>query len=75
VLNILRRQAVEKATGLSRSSIYERMAQGDFPKPVPLGARAVGWLETEVMEWVRERIARRDEAWSAREEHGKGRRR
>jgi prophage regulatory protein len=73
VLNILRRNAVQKATGLSRSSIYERMAQGDFPKPIPLGPRAVGWVESEVMEWVRERIVRRDKGAARKSAKGKGR--
>jgi len=60
MVSILRRDAVERATGLSRSSIYELMAHDEFPKPVPLGSRAVGWVESEVLAWVRERIARRD---------------
>jgi prophage regulatory protein len=56
----LRRPEVEKITGLPRSSIYERMAAGTFPRPVPLGDRAVAWLEAEVIEWQRRRIAERD---------------
>ena len=44
-------------TGLSRSTIYVRLAEGCFPQPVPLGARAVGWIEPEVDNWIRERIA------------------
>ena len=44
-------------TGLSRSTIYVRLAEGCFPQPVPLGARAVGWIESEVDNWIRERIA------------------
>jgi prophage regulatory protein len=49
---ILRRRQVEQRTGLSRSTIYLRVAQGTFPKAVSLGARAVGWLESEVDEWL-----------------------
>lgn len=61
VQNILRRRKVEEATGLSRSSIYEEMAEGRFPKPVKIGAgRAVGWLESEIAAWQRARIAERD---------------
>ncbi len=56
----LRRRAVEELTGLPRSSIYERIAAGTFPKPVPLGGRSVGWAETEIIEWQRGRIAERD---------------
>jgi prophage regulatory protein len=45
---ILRRRQVEAAIGGSRSTIYLRIAQGLFPKPVHLGARAVGWPSTEI---------------------------
>ena len=38
----------KRGTGISRSTIYLRIAQGTFPKPVSLGERAVGWLEAEV---------------------------
>ncbi len=44
-------------TGLSRSTIYVRLEQGRFPRPVSLGSRAVGWVEAEVDEWMCERIA------------------
>jgi prophage regulatory protein len=45
---ILRLPAIIASTGLSRSTIYLRVAQGVFPKPVSLGARAVGWPASEV---------------------------
>ena len=54
---ILRRKAVEARTGLSRSTIYLRVSQGTFPEPVSLGARAVGWIEAEISEWLAGRIA------------------
>lgn len=54
---ILRLPAVKARTGLSRSSIYLWIANGKFPAPVSLGARAVGWLESEVDEWLAHRIA------------------
>lgn len=53
---ILRLPAVKARTGLARSTIYLRIAQGTFPKPVSLGARAVGWLETEIDGWLQQRI-------------------
>ena len=56
-VRILRLPEVQRRTGLSRSTIYVRLDQGLFPKPVSLGARAVGWIESEVDEWIRERIA------------------
>ena len=46
--NILRLPAVRASTGLSRSTIYARISEGLFPKPVSLGARAVGWPANEV---------------------------
>ena len=53
----LRLTEVQARTGLSRSTIYVRLEQGHFPRPVELDARAVGWVEAEVDEWIRERIA------------------
>ena len=54
--NILRLPAVKIRTGLSRSTIYLRVSQGAFPKPVRLGARAVGWVEAEIQEWLQQQI-------------------
>jgi len=45
---ILRLPEVKRSTGLSRTTIYLRISQGTFPKPVSLGARAVSWLEAEI---------------------------
>jgi len=56
---IKRRPEVEAKTGLSRSTIYEKMKNGTFPKPVKLGPRAVGWLEIEIDAWICERISQR----------------
>ena len=53
---ILRRKQVETRTGLSRSTIYLRIKEGSFPKPINLGARAVGWLESEIGEWLDNQI-------------------
>ena len=52
----LRLPEVMARTGLSRSTIYVRLDEGRFPRPVSLGARAVGWIESEVDEWIRDRI-------------------
>ena len=49
---ILRRPQVETRTGLSRSTLYQYIQDGLFPRPVSLGARAVGWLESEVNAWI-----------------------
>lgn len=56
--SILRRKQVEARTGLSRSTIYVRIKEGSFPEPINLGARAVGWLESEIEEWLDHQIKR-----------------
>jgi prophage regulatory protein len=53
---ILRLPSVKARTGLSRSSIYLRANEGTFPKPISLGMRAVGWLESEVDSWLSSRV-------------------
>jgi prophage regulatory protein len=53
---ILRLPAVKARTGLSRSTIYLRVSEGTFPRPVSLGRRAVGWLEAEIQEWLQRRV-------------------
>jgi prophage regulatory protein len=53
---ILRLPAVKASVGLSRSTIYLRISEGTFPKPVSLGGRAVGWLAAEIDAWMKERI-------------------
>ena len=55
--SILRLPQVKIKVGLSRSSIYSAVADKRFPQPVRLGARAVGWLESEVDDWVNNQIA------------------
>ncbi len=53
---ILRLPAVKTRTGLSRSTIYLRVSECLFPKPINLGARAVGWLESEIDGWLASRV-------------------
>ena len=53
---IMRLPEVISVTGLSRSTIYFRMALGTFPKQVCLGGRAVGWLEDEIQNWLQQQI-------------------
>jgi prophage regulatory protein len=55
--HILRLPTVKAITGLSRSTIYLRMSEGTFPEKISLGSRAVGWLETEIQDWLDERIS------------------
>lgn len=60
--SILRREDVEARTGLPRSTIYNEMQKGAFPKPINLGGRRVGWVEAEVNEWITAKMAERDAA-------------
>lgn len=55
-LSIIRRKQVEARTGLSRSAIYDRVKAGTFPAPVSIGARAVGWIEGEITDWLSAQI-------------------
>ena len=63
---ILRLPIVLDRTGLSRSTVYQRVTEGKFPQPVSLGARAVGWIETEVEEWIARQIEASREVRSQR---------
>lgn len=60
IRKILRLPQVEEATGESRSTIYLRIKQGKFPRPVKLGAKSVGWPEDEIAAYNEVRIAERD---------------
>lgn len=55
--SLLRLPAVKARVGLCRSSIYARVAEGTFPAPVSLGARAVAWDSRAVDAWIADRIA------------------
>jgi prophage regulatory protein len=59
---ILRRKAVEAVSGYSRSTQYLRIAQKLWPKPVSLGARAVGWPARDVVALNAARIAGKGES-------------
>jgi prophage regulatory protein len=57
---ILRRDEVERRTGYKHTTIYKKMADGEFPQSIRLGARAVGWVESEVEAWLKAKINARD---------------
>ncbi|EGR0938025.1 AlpA family transcriptional regulator [Vibrio cholerae] len=60
-MRFLRLKEVMSLTGLGRSTIYKFMADDtDFPKSVPLGGRAVAWVESEIEEWMESRLSMRD---------------
>lgn len=52
----LRLSDVKNQVGLGRSAIYDKIKRGDFPAPIHLGARAVGWLSDEICAWMDARI-------------------
>jgi len=52
----LRISDVTKVTGFSRSQIYNLMRKGLFPRQVQIGPKSVAWLDSEISEWIKERI-------------------
>ena len=52
VNKILRLPQVKCQTGLSRSTIYLRIKNNEFPESISLGGRAVGWLEADIQAWL-----------------------
>lgn len=59
-MRIIRLKEVIDSTGLARSTIYKYIGEGSFPKPVSLGDRCVGWVDSEVHDWILARIEERD---------------
>jgi prophage regulatory protein len=59
-LRLLRLPEVRERTGHPTSVIYSQISRKEFPRPVPIGARSVGWVEAEIEAWIRDRIAARD---------------
>jgi len=53
----IRRKEVQAKTGLGASSIYAMMKQGKFPKAISISERRVAWVESDVDQWISERIA------------------
>jgi prophage regulatory protein len=53
---IIRLKQVKMRCGLSRSTLYNRIATGEFPRPIALGPRSVGWIESEIDAWITARI-------------------
>ena len=52
---VIRRPEVQTLTGIPRSTLYAKIATGDFPAPIKIGQRAVGWREAEVNDWLSSR--------------------
>lgn len=58
---LLRIADVKRKVGLSQSLIYKKISDGEFPAPVPIGGRAVAWLEAELDDWIAQRVAEREQ--------------
>ena len=56
---VIRIEKVAEVTGLSRTTIWRKCKSGEFPARIQLGANSVGWLESEIRNWIesRNRIA------------------
>ncbi|CAH0526265.1 AlpA family transcriptional regulator [Vibrio hippocampi] len=60
-MRFIRMKQVMEMTSLSRSSINRYIKEERFPRCVPLGCRAAVWLESEVQDWMRDVLGRRNE--------------
>ena len=61
-MRFIKLKEVMDCTGLGRSTIYSYISNGQFPKTISLGDRAVAWLESEVHEWMLAKLEVRDKA-------------
>lgn len=52
MVTILRIKAAKELTGLRRTSIYDKIKRNEFPPPIPLSLRAVGWLLSDLDAWL-----------------------
>ncbi len=59
-MKLIRLKQVMECTGLARSTVYKFIAEGDFPKPVKLGVRVAAWVESEIRQWILDRIEHRE---------------
>lgn len=57
---VLRIRETSYKVGLSKTSVYESVKKGTFPKPLRLSERSSGWLESELNQWLEERAAARE---------------
>lgn len=61
-MKFMRLPEVKEKTGLSKSAIYSKIKEGEFPVSVPIGSRTVAWLESDIDEWLEWRVQVRDRA-------------
>jgi len=54
--SFIRLKKVEDRTGLKKSMVYDLMKKKEFPKSIKIGDRAVAWIESEVDQWIQNKI-------------------
>jgi prophage regulatory protein len=59
-MKVLRLPSVCELTGVPRSTLYLYIKNNQFPKPVKLGIKSVGWIQEEVEQWLLQRMEQRD---------------
>jgi prophage regulatory protein len=55
-VRLLRFKQINEMTGLPKSSVYALIKKGEFPSPIPITPQTVGWISTEVSEWIASRV-------------------
>ena len=61
IMRVLKIKDVLSKTGLGKTTLYALIKESQFPRPISLGLRAVGWLESEIEAWIQEKIDARDQ--------------
>lgn len=59
-MRFLRLKAVMEKTGLSKSAIYSKIKEGEFPASVPIGSRTVAWIDKDINDWLEWKVLIRD---------------
>lgn len=59
-MKLIKIKEVMRQTSLARSTIYKYISEGAFPQPVKLGVRMVAWIDSEVEDWIRDKVQSRD---------------
>lgn len=56
-MRFIKLPAVLNVSGMSRTQVYKLMGEGRFPRSVRLSARSVAWVESQVQDWMAQRVA------------------
>ena len=52
----IRLNVVQEITSLSKSTIYRLISEGNFPKQVQIGKRAVVWVRSDINNWIKQKL-------------------